>query len=105
MALAPGPNHRSSVADPVLFLTPGSRMGKNPEPGSGLRDKHPRSYVFENTISVFFGLKYLNSLMWIRDLVNPGSEMAKIESGIRDKHRGSATLHRREDTMYWTQIL
>jgi hypothetical protein len=48
---------------------------------------------------LFWGLKYLNSLMRIRD---PGSGMEtvwirdpgwiKVWSGIRDKHPGSATL-------------
>ncbi len=40
----------------------------------------------------FFGLKYTNSLMRIRDGVSsdPGSGMGK--SRIRDKHPGSATL-------------
>ncbi len=35
----------SGIRDPVLFWTadPGSRMGKNPEPGSVIRDKHPGS--------------------------------------------------------------
>jgi hypothetical protein len=38
----------SSVGDPDpgsgAFLIPGSGMGKNPEPGSGIRDEHPGSY-------------------------------------------------------------
>jgi hypothetical protein len=51
------------------------------------------------SLATIFGLKYLNSLMRIRD---PGSGMEtvrirdpgwkKVASGIRDKHPGSATL-------------
>jgi hypothetical protein len=53
------------------------------------------------SLEPFFGLKYLNSLMRIRDPEwknsDPGSEirnpgMKKIGSGIRDKPPGSATL-------------
>jgi hypothetical protein len=32
--------------------------------------------------------------MWIRNLFDPGSEMEKSGSGIRDNHPGSATLYR-----------
>ncbi len=39
---------KASVTDPDpgsgSFLTPGSGMEKNPEPGSGIRDEHPGSY-------------------------------------------------------------
>ena len=72
-----------SVADPDpgsgAFLTPGSGMGR--KSGSG-------------TEFVFFGLKYFNSLMRIRDpgWRQFGSGMEKVGSGIRDKHPGSATL-------------
>jgi hypothetical protein len=41
----------------------------------------------ETIFLIFFGLKYLNSLMGIRDL-----GWKKVGSGIRDKHPGSATL-------------
>jgi hypothetical protein len=46
----------------------------------------------------FFGLKYLNFLMRIRDgnISDPESGMEK--SRIRDKHPRSATLLRRYDT-------
>ena len=57
-----------SVADPDprsgAFLTPGSGMGRKSASGSGNR---------------FFGLKYLNSLMRIRD---PGWRQSDPGSGI-----------------------
>jgi hypothetical protein len=31
--------------------------------------------------------------IWIQDLVNPGSGMEKVGSGILDKHPESGTLH------------
>jgi hypothetical protein len=76
-------------------------MGRKSASGSGIRDEQPRSYFLElrNHFFVFFGLKYVNSLMRIRD---PGSGMEtvrirdpgwiKVGSGIRDKHPGSASL-------------
>jgi hypothetical protein len=63
--------------------------------GIRIRDEQPGSYFLElrNHFFVFFGLKYLNSLMRIRDpgWRQFGSGMEK--SQIRDKHPGSATLH------------
>jgi hypothetical protein len=49
--------------------------------GSGIRDEQPGSYILElrNIFLVFFGLKYLNSLMRIRD---PG--WRHFGSGIRN---------------------
>jgi hypothetical protein len=40
---------KSSVADPGFgaFLTPGSGMEKNSDPGSGIRDKNPGSATLE----------------------------------------------------------
>jgi hypothetical protein len=59
-----------SVSNPYpgsgAFLTPGSGMGKKSGSGSGIRDKQPGSYFLELR-NPFFGLKYLNSLMRIRD--------------------------------------
>ncbi len=53
------------------FLTPGSgiREGRKSASGSGIRDEQPGSYFLElrNHFFAFFGLKYLNSLMRIRD--------------------------------------
>jgi hypothetical protein len=46
-------------------------------------------HIFNKLRNHFFGLKYLNSLMRIRD---PGWK--KVGSGIRDKHPGSATLEK-----------
>jgi hypothetical protein len=74
---------------------------QHPDPGSGIRDEQPGSYFLKlkNHFFAFFGLKYLNSLMRIRDLgsgmetvriQNPGWK--KVGSGIREKHPGSATL-------------
>jgi hypothetical protein len=65
------------------FLTPGSGMGKNSESGIRIQDEQPISY-FRVLRNKFFGLKYLNSLMRIRDLgwKEFGSGMEEI--GIRD---------------------
>ncbi len=46
------------------FLTPGSGMGK--KVSIRIWDEQPRSY-FREREKQFFGLKYLISLMWIRD--------------------------------------
>jgi hypothetical protein len=75
------------------FLTPESGMGKNPEPGSGIREEHPGYYFFEYLLPYqFFGLKILEFFdadpgpgscqPWIRDLVNPGSGI--LSPWIRD---------------------
>jgi hypothetical protein len=53
-------------------------MGKKSRSGSGIRDEQPGSYFLELK-NHFLGLKYLYSLMRIRD---PGWK--KVESGIRD---------------------
>ncbi len=62
----------------------------DPESGSGINNPDHISECLEP----FFGLKYLNSLMRIRDLgwKKFGSGMEKYGSGIRDKHPRSATL-------------
>jgi hypothetical protein len=86
---------KGSVADPDpgsgigCLFDPGIRDGRKSASGSGIRDEQPGSYFLElrNHFFVFLGLKYLNSLMRIRD---PGWK--KFGSGIRDKHPGSATL-------------
>ncbi len=76
---------RIRIRDPglVAFLTPGSgiRDGRKSASGSGIRDEQPGSYFLElrNHFFAFFGLKYLNSLMRIRD---PG--WRQFGSGIRD---------------------
>jgi hypothetical protein len=69
-------------------------MGKKSGSGSGIRDEQPGSYFLE-LINHFFGLKYFDSLMQIRDGNNsdPGSGMENNGSGIRGKHPGSATLY------------
>ncbi len=43
----------------LLFLDPGSRMGKNQDPGSRIRDKHPGSATL---------LLFLESLMELASL-------------------------------------
>jgi hypothetical protein len=82
-----------SVADPDpgsgAFSTPGSGIqdpggveSQHPDPGSGIRrGKQPGSYFLGliTIFVVFLGLKYLNSLMRIRD---PG--WRQFGSGIRD---------------------
>ncbi len=77
------------IRDPGLgvFLTPGSgiRDGRKSASGSGIRDEQPGSYFLElrNHFFAFLGLKYLNSLMRIRD---PGSRMETVR--IRDPGSG-----------------
>jgi hypothetical protein len=80
----------SSLADPGsgTFLTPGSgiRDGRKSASGSGIRDEQPGypDHIFwslETILLLFLGIKYLNSLMRIRD---PGWN--KVGSRIRDKH-------------------
>ncbi len=76
-------------------------MGRKSAYRAGIRDEQPGLYFLElrNHFLIFFGLKYLNSLMRIRD---PGwrqfgsrirdGKKSDPGSGIRDKHSGSATL-------------
>jgi hypothetical protein len=47
------------------FLTPGSGMGKNQDPGSGSGMNNP-DHIFESLVTILVGLKYLNYLMRIR---------------------------------------
>jgi hypothetical protein len=69
------------IRDPEsgAFLTPGSGMGKKQDldPGSGSGMNNPEH--ISGSLETFFGFKYLNSLMRIRD---PGWQ--KFVSGIRD---------------------
>ncbi len=58
-----------SVADPDL----GSRIGKKSGSGSGMNNP---DHISESQKTIFW-VKYLNSLVWIRD-------GKKIGSGIRD---------------------
>jgi hypothetical protein len=75
----------SGIRNPGLdaFSTPGSgiRDGRKSASGSGIRDEQPGSYFLElrNHFLPFLGLKYLNSLMRIRD-----PEWRQFGSGIRD---------------------
>ncbi len=78
----------ASVADPDpglgAFLTPGSgiRDGRKSASGYRIRDEQPGSYFLElrNHFLAFFGLKYLNSLMRIRD-PRSGMETVRIRDG------------------------
>jgi hypothetical protein len=65
-------------------------MGK--KSGSGLYFLEPRNH--------FYGLKYLNSLMRIRDGKNSDPGWKKVGFGIRAKHPGSATLILRMTTKF-----
>jgi hypothetical protein len=72
---------------------PGWVKSQDPDPGSGSGMNNPDhfSYILE---TVFFGLKYLNSLMWIRNLgwKKFGSVIRDGKIRIRDKHPESTTL-------------
>jgi hypothetical protein len=67
-----------SVADPdpgsSVFLTPGSGMGKNPLPGSEIRDEHPGSF-FESLYQFF-------CVSNIPEFFNADPGWEKIGSGI-----------------------
>jgi hypothetical protein len=66
-------------------------MSRKSASGSGIQDEQPGSYFLELR-NHFLGLKYLNSLMRIRDGDSSDPGWKKVGSGIRDKHPGSATL-------------
>jgi hypothetical protein len=96
------PDKNYSVADP----DPGSGIGwffdsrirdvRKSASGSGIRDEQPGSYFLELRnhffLLLFLGLKYLNSVMGIRDRDSSDPGRKKVGSGFRDKHPGSATL-------------
>jgi hypothetical protein len=48
-------------------LTPGSGIGKKSRSGYGYGMNNPH-HISESLKKQFFGLKYFNSFMWIRDL-------------------------------------
>jgi hypothetical protein len=88
------------IRDPLLFWPldpdPGSEMKKNPDPGSEIGMNVP-DHISESLEKNFRVKKiYLNSSSGfgsgIRDLLDPGSGMENIGSGIRNKHPGSTTL-------------
>jgi hypothetical protein len=62
---------------------PESRMGRKSASGSGIRDEQPGSY-FLDLRNPFFLLKYLNSLMRIRDGDSSDPESGMEKSRIRD---------------------
>jgi hypothetical protein len=64
----------------------GSGMGKKTGSGSGIRirDDQHGSY-FRELRNQFFGLKYLNYLMWIRD---PGRKNSDRGSGMENMDLG-----------------
>jgi hypothetical protein len=68
-------------------------MGKISGSGFGIRirDEQPGSY-FRELRNNFLGLKYLNSLIRIRDGKNSDPGWKIFGSGILDKHPGSETL-------------
>ncbi len=57
---------RNPGSMPFWPLDPGSGMARKSASGSGIHDEQPGSYFLELR-NHFFGLKYLNSLMRIRD--------------------------------------
>jgi hypothetical protein len=74
-------------------------MGNKSGAGFGIRDEKFGSYFFLEPRNNFLGLKNLNSLMRIRDPIFGMEKIRiwdpvwkKVESWIRDKHPGSATL-------------
>jgi hypothetical protein len=90
-----------SVMDPdpgsVAFLTPESGMGKKSGSGSGIRIR----VIFRELRNHFFGLKYLNSLMRIRDL-----GWKKFGSWIRDgRNSDPGSGINIPDPQHWFQSL
>ncbi len=84
---------KTSVAAPGsgAFLTPGSGMGKDSGSGSGMNNPDHIS-IFRDLRNNFLGLKYLNSLMRIRDGKNSDLVYGMEKIRIRNKRSGSATL-------------
>ncbi len=74
--------HKKKNRVAFVTLEPESRMGKKSGSGSGTNNPDHISYSLET----IFGLKYLNSLMRIRD---PRWEKLGSGSGIRGKKVGS----------------
>jgi hypothetical protein len=78
----------SSVADPGsgigCLFDPWIRDGRKSASGSGIRDEQPGSYFLElrNYFFAFLGLKYLYSLMRIRDGDSSDPRWKKVVSGI-----------------------
>ncbi len=75
---------RIRIRDQVPFWPPepGSVMGRKSASWSGIRDEQPGSYFLELR-NHFWGLKYLNSLMRIRDQ-GSGMETVRIrDSGLK----------------------
>ncbi len=70
--------------------------GHVPVPGSDASLLTPKSRSgMENFFEKLVSVSWINnSLMQIRDLVNPGSGIDKVGSCIKCKHPGSATLVR-----------
>jgi hypothetical protein len=71
-------------------------MGKKSGSGIRIRMNNP-DHISESLETSFWGLKYLNSLMWIRDGKNTDPGWEKFRSGMEKiriwyKHPGSATL-------------
>ncbi len=82
------------IRDPVPFwpLDPGWVDSQHPDTGSGINKPDHIFYSLETIFLFFWGLKYLNSLIRLRD---PGWRQfgsGMENSRIRDKHPGSATL-------------
>jgi hypothetical protein len=77
------------IQDLVLFLlwVPGS--------GSGIRDEKISGFGTGMKIPGYFS-RSLETVLWVRIFLtlDPGSWMEKFGSAIRDKHPGSARLHR-----------
>jgi hypothetical protein len=70
-------------------------MGKKSKSGSVIQDEQPGSYFREQFFGLLLILKFFDagpSGSGIRNLFDPGSGMEKLESDIRGKHPGYATL-------------
>jgi hypothetical protein len=91
---------RIRIRDPVPFwpLDPGSGMGRKSASGSGIRDEQPGSYFLELR-NHFFGLKYLNSLIRIRD---PG--WRQFGSGIREGKKVGSGINK-PNPQHWKLTL
>jgi hypothetical protein len=67
------------------------RVGRKSASGSGMNNPDHIFQSFEKFFG-FFGVKYLNSMVRIRDGDSSDPKSGMEKSRIRDKHPGSATL-------------
>ncbi len=63
----------------LLFLDPGSGMGKNQDPGSGIRDKHPGSATLVSIDEIANFQDVWNALVQIRQKTKQRKTLFYVE--------------------------